>query len=395
MLDNYLSSEMTGCLGAWDTFEARVAARADEGVVLAYQGSCDGLVAAAYLLHTLRGNGVDVPRSRILWVPTEDHSYEQLRSFLRQQRPAFLISLGMPVQNAPEALDDMVNSVSQGMFVFDHHHASETPTRDHLVVLNPTPTMEQAQAKPMPSSLFGYLCAERAGRDVAPWLVGVALLDEGVEEQMNFFYEELSRLNDLPSPGMVGGAAGLRQTIYGRISRLLVSNFAGRESEHTALDLAQQVLRGQLPGPDELLDAAGERLARLANTVTTEVRRHIDTWRQRITAYLKDETFVKLEIPSELSVAGPVAAILQGHFPEKIIVTYTRRGASAQVELRGPKEGANLAAAVDEVAQTLPVHCYRGQATTASLTVAEENLLAILDGLSAKLDPNWEEDDED
>ena len=56
MFDNYLSSEMTGCLGAWDTFEARVAARADEGVVLAYQGSCDGLVAAAYLLHTLRGH---------------------------------------------------------------------------------------------------------------------------------------------------------------------------------------------------------------------------------------------------------------------------------------------------------------------------------------------------
>ena len=239
-------------------------------------------------------------------------------SFLRQQRPAFLITLGLPDQDASETLDDIVESVGQGVFVFDHHLAADAPDEDRLVVVNPTPTIEQAMAKPMPSSLFGYLCAERAGRDMAPWLVGVALLDEGVEEQMTFFYEELSRRHDLPSPGMVGGTAGLRQTVYGRISRLLVSNFAGRESEHLALDLAMQVLRGQLPGPDELLDAAGERLARLANTVTTEVRRHVDTWRQRIGAYLQDETFRENRGGvRDTASRVPVASVLQGSLPRK------------------------------------------------------------------------------
>ena len=74
---------------------------------------------------------------------------------------------------------------------------------------------------------------------------------EGVEEQMSSFFEELSRLHDLPSPGMVGGPAGLRQTVYGRISRLLSSNFAAREPEHTSLDLALQViLTSSLDGSD-------------------------------------------------------------------------------------------------------------------------------------------------
>lgn len=386
---------MTGCLGAWDTFEARVAARADEGVVLAYQGTCDGLVAAAYLLHTLRGNGVDVPKSRILWVPTEDHEYQQLRSFVRQQRPAFLIVLGLAVENSPEAVEDLVSSVSQGVFVFDHYVGTKAPTLDKLVVVNPTPTAELARTKPMPSSLFGYLCAERAGRDIAPWLVGVALLDEGVESQMTFFYEELSRLHDLPSPGMVGGPSGLRQTIYGRISRLLTSNFAAREPDHTSLDFAMQVLRNQLPGPDELLDAASERLARLANTVTTEVRRHIDTWRQRINAYLQDVPFVKVEIPSEFSVAAPVSSILQSHFPEKIVLIYTKKGGSARIELRAPAEGGDVGVALDEVAQNVEVHSYTGQKSAACAVVSLDHLDALLEGLSAKLDPNWIDDDDD
>lgn len=395
MFDNYLSSEMTGCLGAWDTFEARVAARADEGVVLAYHGTCDGLVAAGYLLHTLRGNGVDVPKSRILWVATEDHTYDQLRSFLRQQHPAFLITLGISVENSAEALEDMVSNVGQGVFVFDHHIASDIPSMDKLVVVNPTPSAELIKTKPMPASLFGYLCAERSGRDVAPWLVGVALLDEGVEKQMSFFYEEMSRLHDLPSPGMVEGPSGLRQTIYGRISRLLSSNFAARDPDHNSLDLTLQVLRNQIPGADELLDAASERLARLANTVTTEVRRHIDTWRQRINAYLKDELFVRVEIPSSFSVSAPVASILQHHFPEKTIIIYTKREPSARVEIRGPAESADLGVALQEVAKKVGVHCYMGHKNSGGATVSIENLETFLDALSAQIDPNWEDDDED
>jgi hypothetical protein len=395
MFDNYLSNEMTGCLGAWDTFEARVAARADEGVVLAYQGSCDGLVAAAYLLHTLRGNGVDVPRSCIVWVPTEDHEYQQLRSFLRQQRPAFLITLGIPIESSPEALKEMVESVGQGMFVFDHHLASSIPSHDRLVVVNPTPTSELLRGKPMPSALFGYLCAERAGRDVAPWLVGVALLDEGVEEQMSFFYEELSRLHDLPSPGMVGGPAGLRQSIYGRISRLLSANFTAKEPEHISLNLALRVLGGELPGADELLDSASEKLARLANTVTTEVRRHVDTWRQRISAYLFQETFVKIEVPSDMSVAGPVASILQTHFPEKVFVTYTIRGGSARVEIRGPKEGKDVGKVIQEIPETTPLFSEVCQKTMAGATVAEKQLEQLLDQIRSTLDPNWDDDDDE
>ena len=247
----------------------------------------------------------------------------------------------------------------------------------------------------MPSSIFGYLCAERAGREATPWLVGVSLLDEGVEGQMTFFYEELSRLHDLPSPGMVGGASGLRQTVYGRISRLLTSNFTAREPEHIALDLALQVTRGNLPGADELLEAASERLARLANSVTTEVRRHVDTWRQRITAYLKDETFVKIEVPSDLGVAGTVASILQTHFPDKIFITYTKRGGSARVELRGPAEGRNLSEVLDEVFQEVPIHSLTCQQSIAGATVAEEQLEDLLDTLRSKLDPNWDDDDDE
>lgn len=395
MFDNYLSSEMTGCLGAWDTFEARVAARADEGVVLAYQGSCDGLVAAAYLLHTLKGSGVDIPRSRIVWVPVEDHEYEQLRSFLRHQRPAFLITLGLPVEGAPEALNEMVESVGQGMFVFDHHPAQSIPSHERLVVVNPTPTVELLRSKPMPSSLFGYLCAERAGREAAPWLVGVALLDEGMEEQMSFFYEELSRLHDLPSPGMVGGPAGLRQSIYGRILRLLSANFSARESEHISLDLALKVLQGDLPGADELLDSASERLARLANTVTTEVRRHVDTWKQRISAYLYQEPFVKIEVPSEFGVAGPVASILNTHFPGKTFVTYTTRGSSARVEIRSSEGSQDLGAVVGEAHERIPTFSEICQPAMAGVTVGETHLDQVLDFFRSKLDPNWEDDDED
>ena len=395
MFENYLTSEMTGCLGARDTFEARVAARADEGVVMAYRGDCDGLVGTAYLLHTLRGHGVDVSRSRLLWVPAEDHEYLQLRAFLKAQRPAFLITLALPLENSPEALADMAESVSQGVFCFDHHLAHSIPTMDHVVVVNPTPTLELARSKPMPASLFGYLCAERAGRDVAPWLVGVALLDEGVEERMTAFYEELSRLHDLPSPGMVGGPGGLRGTVYGRIARLLAANFASREPDHVALDLAFSVVKGVLPGPDELLDAASEKLARTSNAVTTEVRRHIDTWRQRIAAYLKEERFVKVEVVSDFTVAGPVAAMLVTHFPDKLFVTYATRGTSAVVELRGAADGTDLLSALAGASEKVPVHCYFSQPGGAAATLPAEGLTDLLDALGAKLDPNWVEDDED
>jgi hypothetical protein len=395
MFEKYLTSGMTGCLGAWDTFEARVTARADEGVVMAYRGDCDGLVAAAFLLHTLHGHGVEVPRSRLLWVSTDDHDYVGLRSFLREQRPAFLITLGLPLENAPTALADLVDNVTQGLFCFDHHFAAEIPTVERLVVVNPSPTVELARTKPMPASLFGYLCAERAGREAAPWLVGVALLAEGIEEQVPFFYEELSRLHDLPSPGMVGGPAGLRQTVYGRIGRLLAANFAAREPDHFALDLALGVIRGDLPGPDELLDAAGDRLARLSNTVTTEVRRHIDTWRQRIAAYLASEPLVKLEVPSDYAVTAPVASILLSHFPDKTFATYSIRGGSAQVEVRGPETGPNVLDAMADVATRVPLQCWSGQATSASATLAREHVSSLLEALSAKLDPNWSGDDED
>lgn len=394
MFDNYLTSEMTGCLGAWDTFEARVAARADEGVVMAYHGDCDGLVAAAYLIHTLRGHGVDVPKSRLLWVPREDHDYAQLRAFLRAQRPAFLITLSMPVENAPEALADMADAVGQGVFCFDHHIAREIPARDKVVVVNASPTLDLARSKPMPAALFGYLCAERAGRDAAPWLVGVALLAEGFAEPMSFFFEEMSRLHDLPSPGMVGGAGGLKQTVYGRIAKLLEANFSAREPDHVALDLAMDVLRGAHPGPDELLDAASERLARTSNGVTTEVRRHIDVWRQRITAYLASEPFVKVEVQSDMSVAGPVASVLLGHFPDKTFVTYSSRAGTSLLELRGPEGCPDLTHVCSEAAEKVPFHVWGGSKREATAVVAEANLSAALDALSAKLDPNWDDDDD-
>jgi hypothetical protein len=176
---------------------------------------------------------------------------------------------------------------------------------------------------------------------------------------------------------------------------LLTSNFAAREPDHTSLDFALQVLRNQLPGPDELLDAASERLARLANTVTTEVRRHIDTWRQRINAYLLDVPFVKVEIPSDLNVAAPVASILQSHFPEKTVIIYTKRGGAARVELRSPEGGKDVGAALNEVAQSVKVHSYTGQKNAAYAIVDLEHLEDLLEGLSAKLDPNWIDDDDD
>jgi hypothetical protein len=352
-------------------------------------------VAAAYLLHTLRGNGVDVPHSCILWVPVEDRVYQQLRSFLRQQRPAFLITLGIPLENTPGALDDVVDCVSQGTFVFDHHLAATVPAHERLVVVNPSPTPELSRARPMPASLFGYLCAERAGRDVAPWLVGVALLDEGIEEQVAFFYEELSRLHDLPSPGMVGGPGGLRQTVYGRISRLLTANFSAREPDHISLDLALQVLGGTLPGTDELLEIASERLARLANSVTTEVRRHVDTWRQRITAYFRDERFVKIEVPSELNVAAPVASVLATHFPEKTFITYTDRGGSARVEIRSPSGGPDLGAVLTSLPGDLASHSVVCQRSVAALTVSSDQLERLLDALRSKLDPTWSDDEDE
>jgi hypothetical protein len=393
MFDNYLTTEMTGCLGAWDTFEARVSARPDEGVVMAYQGNCDGLVAAAYLQHTLRAAGVEIPRSRLVWVPVEDHEYHHLRSYVREQKPGFLITLSMPIESSPEALAEVVDSVQQEVFCFDHHVVGDIPSVDRLIVANPTPTLDLARTKPMPASLFGYLCAERAGHDAAPWLVGVGLLDEGVEEQMTFFYEELSRLHDLPSPGMVGGPGGLRQTIYGRITRLLNANFAAREPEHLALKLAKDVLGGKLPGPDELLDASSDRLARMSNQVTTEVRRHIDTWRQRINAYLVNEPLVKVEVPSEHSVAGPVASLLLQHFPDKVFVTYATRAGSALLELRGPSGGADLLTVLDDVSKMVPLHTYSGQKTTATAVCSDDKLQDVLEALSSKLDPDWDDED--
>ena len=91
---------------------------------------------------------------------------------------------------------------------------------------------------------------------------------------------------------------------------------------------------------------------------------------------------VVLAVDSSRGVAGPVASILRGRYPDRVFVTYTPLGPRVQLELRTANDSSiNLVEHLRRAADDVPVITCGGHPSAAGALLASSDLDSFLGAL--------------
>jgi single-stranded DNA-specific DHH superfamily exonuclease len=78
-----------------------------------------------------------------------------------------------------------------------------------------------------------------------------------------------------------------------------------------------------------------EKIGFIADDRSNEINKYIDEWKKKLeVSPLKEDVVVFIPVTSRYSIAGPVASILRGQFPDKVFISYTIKDNTAIIEMR-------------------------------------------------------------
>jgi single-stranded DNA-specific DHH superfamily exonuclease len=367
----------------WNTFEKTLTNTDTIGLV--YHGDMDGLIGAAYTRRMLLK--YVVPENlKIFWIGTAEYDFATLRHWVLEQRLNKCVFVDISIENHNPTLNFVNNSVSDKVFIFDHHVINKDSLENSKVIIaNPTPVKLQKGDYPIPTFLFAYRLAQDNNFNFPDWLLLLAIFSEGVD---SFFESETKSLlcNEFRINVQGSARKGYKKTSLPKISSLIRAAFSSLEKDNQALQLIDDVITGKLQSINEFKFELFKRFEHITNKITKDISNYIDAWKDKIGTELKSSSVIFIPIDASHEVSGPVASVIRGFYPDKVIITYIKHNNNIVFELRtGNDTHLNLAAILGRVASQIEVINYGGHPMAAGALIKETELKMFIEKLEQEI----------
>jgi single-stranded DNA-specific DHH superfamily exonuclease len=355
-------------------------------IALIYHADLDGALSAAVLQLALVERRAATTIA-LHSVATDEYDFASLMGWLRSSRPSVAISLDLSIENNDSAMECLHGTSECGVFVFDHHSSDRMlhgpPFPDSVVVVNPTPRKQVNGTKAFPSFLFGRAVLQSTSYSVPDWLLLLAIFVEGVDGDFSTETDALLK-RCFPQARTTGSLRDrYRATALPRLSSLLRAALSANAKEHLVVALLREIVQSHmsLRSASALLESHFAKLAStISDSISEQVERHA-----RLLAQLDPQSprLVSIEVPASASMtAGPVASILRGAFPDRVIVTWYARNGRAVLELRTSASASiDLPRVLKEANDHISLLSFGGHSNAAGAMVDERKLEALLSWL--------------
>ncbi len=376
---------LASSLATWDSFSDQV--RDGERVAVVHHGDLDGAIGAAYARTALRlrHGRLDIP---VHWVATEEYDFEHLRSWLTDQSPDRCCIFDISLANHAATVEFLQGTVRHETFIYDHHVLTGDRPSGKVTLANPTPAALGSDERHVPTFLFARDLAADSDLSFPDWLLLLGIFAEGVDGH----YEREARqlFSDCFANGQVRGPLrkAYRRSPLSRIASLVRAEFSDPTKPHRVLDLLGRVAEGHLT---ELAEFKGEldlELGPEADAISREITANVERWTRRLKSDAAPPgTVVAIPIEERHSVAGPVASVLRGKFPNRVIVTYEIRGETAVVELRTRNDTTlSFPTILAQVAHDVPLKNYGGHPSAAGASMDAAHFPRFLKQLETEVE---------
>lgn len=358
-------------LQRWSVFVHQVSVGDHVGVV--YHGDLDGAIGAAYGRRVLQAQVANLKVSPY-WVATEEFDFEALISWLTQQRLGRCAFFDISIENHGTTIEALDRLVADSVFIFDHHVVTSRDVPDKIVVANPTPAKLNHGQRHVPTFMFAMAIAKQENLSFPDWLALLALFAEGVE----FQYQAVAKRLFATCLGIDVSRSlrdAYRRSILSRISSLVRADFSGTEKQHRTLGALDDVSAGKIATLEEFHESLEDLLGAEASAISTEISREVSSWERKIRVAPADQKLIVIPLESEHSVSGPVASILRGKFPERVIAAYAIHGSTAVFEFRTANDSdLDFPALLHSVNEDVPLKNFGGHPSAAGASLSVDQI---------------------
>lgn len=374
---------LDNAIDLWNSFEKMLTYTDKVGLI--YHGDMDGLIGAVYTRRILL-KYVDPKGLKVFWIGTAEYDFATLRDWILEQRLNKCVFVDISVENHNSTLNFISNNVSDRIFIFDHHVINDDIVENSKVIIaNPTPVKLQKGEYPIPTFLFAYRLAQDNNLNFPDWLLLLAIFSEGVD---SFFESETKSLLHNTFGIDVNGSTrkSYKNTILPKISSLIRAAFSSLEKDNQTLQLIDDAITGKLHSVNEFKFELSQRFEPINNQITKNISHYIDIWKDKIETKLKSSPVIFIPVDASHEVSGPVASVIRGFYPDKVIITYIKHNNNIVFELRtGNDTHLNLAKILGRVALQIEVINYGGHPMAAGALIKESELKIFIEKLEQEI----------
>ncbi len=359
------------CITLWHSFVQSINGTDRIGIV--FHGDFDGLMGATYIRRVLLKH---IPESQleIFWISTDEYDFNSLSAWVDITQINKCVFADISIENSPAILDYMRTKVLGTIFIYDHHLIYNSMNINNVLLANPTPNQLQANELPLPTFIFAYRLAQEEALVFPDWLVLLSIFAEGVDDKYASFVRELfMRLNIRI---FKTNRETFRRSPLSEINSLLRAEFSSFEKDYQSLDIFDKVTIGEIQSLKEVEKLLKEKYQGIAKSISDEISYLVDLWKNKIeNTDFADQRVVFVPLDAQHAVSGPVASILRGYYPDKVIITYYQRQGTVIVELRTSNNSPlNLVEMLRIVATNIDFINYGGHPSAAGASFTESSL---------------------
>jgi hypothetical protein len=353
------------CLLDWRRFCNGL--RREGSVAIVYHGDADGAVAASVVDHILTQHLKQQPA--LYWVGTDEYDFGELQRWLQRYKTTRMIFLDVAIENEPSMLACLLAATQGTAFIFDHHLVRQDTAVEGAILANPTPNPLRPGEIPVPSFAFALALSRTCRLSFPDWLLAYVSFAEGVDSFVEPFMRHL-----VSSIAPLGAGQSLRdwyrRSRLGRVGSLVRAAFSDNAKTHEVVRLMQTSILEEHNSCEALLNGLESRFGPSADRIARVITQLVSHYEQDLST--ASGRLVALPINDVHAVAGPVASILRGKAPDKVILTSIRKNGIIVCELRtGVKSETNLVELLKRVAESVPMVNFGGHASAAGALVAQ------------------------
>lgn len=317
------------CIGKWNNFLNSIQPSEKVGVI--FHGDMDGLVGATYISQVLQKRFQSLSVS-LFWISTDEYDFLSLKKWISETKLDKLAIVDISIENHVSTLEFIRSKVRSTVFIYDHHILQNKSYPENFIVANPTPQKLLKGELPVPSFSFSYKLAQNNNLSFPDWLLILSIFSEGVD---NYYVEDLRVLYSKLGFNLADGANQYRKSDISRIAKLVNAEFSSDEKSCFSLEVFSRVAQGEIQNFKNAYLQLKEKIGFIADDRSNEITKCIDEWKKKLeVSPLKEDIVIFIPVTSRYSIAGPVASILRGQFPDKVFISYTIKDSTAIIEMR-------------------------------------------------------------
>jgi len=372
----------------WNDFLSQAAP--NDTFAIVHHGDLDGVIGGAYASAFLKKH-FEGAKPAIYWVGTEEYDFTDLRKWVKETAPVHCLIFDISIVNNPDALETIAASVSGKVFIFDHHliNSSVGALPANVVLANPTPAPLPKNVKPVPTFMFALKLAQKKGLHFPDWLAVLVMFTEGVD---SFFPREIEALaSTVPEMSAHGDLRKrYRNSPLARTATLVRAAYSTDAKDDLIVSLLDDLATGRVVQYADFHGQMESRFRRAADSISSQISELVDQWSRKLSEGNISGPLVTIFIQGPHAVAGPVASIIRGHNPSKVIMAWIEHGPRAVIELRtGNDMPTNLVSLLESLSGRILLLNYGGHAHAAGATVNRSDIERFIEELSKSADESY------